>query len=337
MLYRFWLVLVIISLLSVHTQAQAPGSSSGRTFSTGNVHVRVVFENSRNAGPNLLVRLMKGSSTTPVESAFTSDMGEANFIMVPIGDYNVEVSGDGIDTVTSPTFEVDERKVAQSQYVTVRRVMDSGPRPLDSKSPLVSAADLSVPSQARKELDRGNEEMILKDYKKAQQHLEKAIAIAPRYVTAYNNLGVLYARMNDLSQEQKALEKAISIDARFLPALFNLGRLELQQRDYSKAEDLLGAAVSLDALDPVKLMFLANAELLNRHYQQAISHADQAHTASPTEHPSLVHYIAARAYQRENKLEEALAEFRVFLQEEPKGPRADHVREDIAHMTAPIQ
>jgi antitoxin component HigA of HigAB toxin-antitoxin module len=43
-----------------------------------------------------------------------------------------------------------------------------------------------------------------------------------------------------------------------------------------------------------------------------------------------VHYIAARSYQQENKQTEALAEFQTFLKEEPKGPRADHVRADVA-------
>ena len=59
--------------------------------------------------------------------------------------------------------------------------------------------------------------------------------------------------------------------------------------------------------------------------------------AAAQEHPSFVHYIAARAYQQENRQPEALAEFQRFLQEEPKGPRADHVRGDIAKIEANSQ
>jgi len=58
-----------------------------------------------------------------------------------------------------------------------------------------------------------------------------------------------------------------------------------------------------------------------------------------------VHYIAARAYQQQNQQQRALAEFQTFLLEEPKGPRADHVRADVAKIqsvnqearTGPVQ
>ena len=59
--------------------------------------------------------------------------------------------------------------------------------------------------------------------------------------------------------------------------------------------------------------------------------AQKAH-ALPNEHPSVVHYIAGKAYEQENRQGDALAEFQMFLKEEPNGPRADHVRSDIAKM-----
>ena len=57
------------------------------------------------------------------------------------------------------------------------------------------------------------------------------------------------------------------------------------------------------------------------------SNALQAHSTGQ-EHSSFVHYIAARAYQQQNQQQRALAEFKDFLKEEPKGPRADQVRAD---------
>ena len=78
-------------------------------------------------------------------------------------------------------------------------------------------------------------------------------------------------------------------------------------------------------------MLLADAEYMDHHFDAAIASADQAHAAS-VDHPSFVHYIAARAYQQENQQAKALVEFQTFLKEEPKGPRADHVRGDIARI-----
>ena len=88
--------------------------------------------------------------------------------------------------------------------------------------------------------------------------------------------------------------------------------------------------------NPESLLLLADSQYMNRHFDAAIATADKAHTSSH-EHASFVHYIAARAYQQENKQPQALAEFQLFLKEEPKGPRADHVRGDIAKIEQATQ
>jgi hypothetical protein len=46
----------------------------------------------------------------------------------------------------------------------------------------------------------------------------------------------------------------------------------------------------------------------------------------------VVHYIAARALEHENRLPDALAQLQIFLTEEPQGARADHVREEISQI-----
>jgi tetratricopeptide (TPR) repeat protein len=284
----------------------------------------------------LLVRLMQGSSGTAVGTTYTNDIGEADFAGVTVGDYHLEVSGDGIQPTTSDTFQVDDRKSSQAQYVVVRKLEDSGPKPVSAHSALVSATDLKVSPQARKELDKANEAMALQNWKKAKEHLDKALALEPTYATAYNNLAVLCSKTNDLAGEEQALKKALSLDDHFAPALLNYGKLSLRQKNFPQAETLLEREVSLDPDNPESLLLLADAEYMNRHFAAAITAADHAHSTS-NDHASFVHYIAARAYQQENRQKEALAEFQVFLKEEPKGPRADHVRGDIAKIEAALQ
>lgn len=328
---------ILISLLVSTGQAQLRGGfGQGASSNFGNVHIHVVMSNDRNAGPYLLVQLMEGSSSTMVATTYTNDLGEAQFLGVPVGDYHVEVSGDGIRATVSDTFEVDDRKVTQTQYVTVNKLDESGPRPLSAKSPMVSVADLNVPAKARKEVDKANEEMALHNWKKALEHLNKAVTLAPQYATAYNNLGVLYDKMNDIPREEEALKKAVSVDDHFAPALLNYGKLCLRQKDPVQAEALLRKATGSDPNDVEILMLLSYAEYMNRHFNDAISSALKAHS-SGHDHPSFVHYIAARAYQQQNQQQQALGEFQNFLKEEPKGPRADHVRSDIAKIQGTSQ
>jgi tetratricopeptide (TPR) repeat protein len=323
MRYQRWIAPLFITLSLSSAQAQQRGGMGSAL--TGSVHVHIVFQDERSAGPNLQVRLMEGSSSTPIATTYTNSNGQADFGGVRVGDYHVIVSGEGIQTTDSRPFEVDERKVTQAQYITVRRSEDSPPKADGSRSSMVSASELSVPAKARNELDKANEAMAHRDWKKALERLNKAISIDPRYAVAYNNLGVLYAQMNDDAHEQEALEKAISLDDHFAAAHVNLAKLCLRQKNFPKAETLLAKAVSVDPSNSESLMLLADAQFMDRHYDAAIASAREAH-ASATTHPAFVHYIAARAYDMENRREEALGELQVFLREEPTGPRADRAR-----------
>ncbi len=221
----------------------------------------------------------------------------------------------------------------------MRQVAETGPKPLSSHSTMVSASDLNVPQKARKEVDKANEAMAEQNWKKAQEHLEKALAIAPQYATAYNNLGVLYAKTNDIPHEEEALKKAIAADDHFAPAFVNYGKMCILQKNFPLAETLLQKAVTVEPGNVESLMLLADAEYMNRHFDAAIVSARQALFVRVAEHPIFLCslHIAARSYQQEGHQQEALAEFQVFLVEEPKGPRADHVRGDIAKIEANSQ
>jgi tetratricopeptide (TPR) repeat protein len=329
MRYQRWLVLTLLSPLAIPAHAQR--SAQGAGLSAGSVHVHVVYADDRRTGANLRVVLMQGSSGTPIATTFTNDNGKADFRSVAVGEYHVVVSGNGIETTTSEQFEVDARQVTQSEYVTVRKSQSSEGKTAASQPGTVSASELMVPEKARKQLDKANEAIARQDWNEAMKLLNEAIVIYPQYAMAYNNLGVVYARMNDAVREQQALEKAVSLDEHFAPACQNLVKVYLRQRAYSQAETLLGKSLSADPNNSQYLMLMADVQYMEGHYDAAISDAQKVHAlANP--HPSIVHYIAAKAYQQENRQEQALAEFQTFLKEEPTGPRADHVRSDMAKL-----
>lgn len=331
-----WLAPLVPFLLILTAHAQLHIGGSGNSSTSGSVRIHVLLQNGRNAGPYLQVRLFESGTSTVAGVTYTNDVGECAFSMIPVGSYHVEVSGDGIQTTQTDTFEVDNRKISQMQWVTVRRTEDSGPGPVSAHSGIVSATDLNVPGKARKELDKANEEMAMHNWKKSLEHLNKAVALAPGWATAYNNLGVLYAKTNDIPHEEEALKKAISLDSHFAPALVNYGKLCIRQKQFPQAEAALQKAVTVEPNDANTLLLLAYAEYMNRHFDAAIAAARQAH-ALGADHPSFVHYIAARSYQNEGHQQEALSEFETFLKEEPKGERADHVRGDIARIESAQQ
>ncbi len=328
-----WLAPIFFCLLLPLAQAQLGG---GAGLKTGSLHVHVVYADDRRAGANLLVRLMEGSSSTPAQTTYTNDIGKADFRNIPLGEYHVVVSGDGIQTTESALFEVDSRQVTQAQYVTVRRLQTAEEQTAAPNSGSVSASALNIPPKARKDLDKANEAMARQQWSKAAELLNKAISIYPQYAAAYNNLAIVYAHTNDPAREKEALEKAFSLDEHYVPACENLAKLYLREKDFSRAEAVLGKVLSVDPNNGLNLTLLADAQYMERQYGAAIATAQKVH-ALPGQHPSTIHYIAAMAYQQESRRQDALAEFQMFLKEEPTGPRADRVRSDLAKMQASAQ
>lgn len=292
----------------------------------GNIRVRLVYDNGRQCNIRAHVVLMTGSTTSPVADAYTDAECMVGFDDLAVGTYHISVTGEGIQDTDSGLFEVDNRKISQFVFITVK--------PKESETSgsaggtTVATVDLNIPKKAKKEFDKANESIARQDWNRARDELMRAVAIYPQYADAYNNLGVVYARLEDPTQEREALQKAISLNDHLASAYVNLGKMDIKAHNFPDAELELGKAANLTPADPQTLMLLANVELMNQHFEAAIEHCKKVH-ALPHDQQTLVHYIAARALEHQNRFADAIAEFHTFLQEEPQGPRADAVRKEL--------
>jgi Tfp pilus assembly protein PilF len=299
----------------------------GSQNQTGNIRVRIVFANGRRCNVRAHVVLMAGASTAPVADAYTDEECVVGFDSLAVGSYRMSVTGDGIEDKDSGLFDVDNRKVSQFVFITVK--------PKESETattgtdPIVASVDLNIPQKAKKELDKANELIARQDWNHAKDELMKALAIYPQYADAYNNLGVVYARLGDGAHEREVLQKAVSLNDHLASAFVNLGKMDIKERNFPAAETQLAKAANIIPNDAQTLMLLANVELLNQHFDAAIAHCNKVHSM-PHDSQTLVHYIAARAFEHENRLADAAVEFRTFLQEEPSGARADAVRKELS-------
>lgn len=315
----------------------------------GNLKVRITFTDGHPCTIKVRVQLMMSAGSTPVSESYTSDSGQTDFDNVEVGNYHLIVSGDGIEQTDSGMFEVDSRRGTQFQTVTVRRTEEVGKKG-SAGGPMVDVVDMNVPKAAVKQFDKASESIAREEWKKAIEQLNRAITLYPQYVKAYNNLGVVYGRMGDRASERTALQKAVSLNDHFAPAWVNLARMAIVDRNFPVAESLLDKAIALTPSDPQTLLILANVELLNLHYQQAIATCHKAHSLGQDAHSqnshsqaphsqdssqgshSLVHFIAARAYEHQSQIPDAIAELNTFLVEEPSGIRADAARKELSNL-----
>jgi len=191
----------------------------------------------------------------------------------------------------------------------------------------VSASDLAVPNRARKEFEKATELVRRQELQEAIKKLNNAIHLYPQYAVAYNNLAVIYGQLGDRVHENEALKKAISINPNFALGYVNLGRMEMKANNYSAAEPFLAKAAELNPADVNALVLLSYSEFMDKSFDAAIANSRKAHALQQSH--AFAHRVAARAFEQEKRGADAIAELETFLKEEPSGPRAAAVRQEI--------
>jgi Flp pilus assembly protein TadD len=321
------LLVLLTSLLVTGVYAQIGHDSFNRT---GSVRVHVTLGDGRACDIHANVSLVSTSGPRIADDLTNADC-DAYFVNVPAGSYHVAVSGTAIESSDSGRFEVDSRSRLDLD-VNVNHLGEANHnRVIAPSNSLVAAVDLKIPEGARKEVDKANLFAAKGNWQKALERLKKAIAICPLYAEAYNNLGVVYDHLGDRVRNREALQKAVSLNDHMAPAYVNLARITIVDRDFPQAEALLNKATAIDPTDPPTLVLLANVELLNKHYDQALAMCRRAHSTANGEH-ALVHYVAARIFEHENRPADALAELQVFLSEEKPGPRAEAALKEMVDL-----
>ncbi len=327
-----WLsLLLVLAAISAHAQIFAnPQNSSVCTL-----RVDVMFAAGGHAPSGVRVELLRGlANAAPAEVEMTNSSGSAEFPNLPPGDYRVEVSGPGIVTTKSEIIHIEDKRVFESQAVTVQRT--AGPNSATGKGAagnIVTVAELNVPKEASQELERGAAEMQHNNWKKAAEHFKRATSIYPQYASAFYNLSVAESRMEKPDAQRNALQSAVKINDSFVPALVSLAHLDVADHKPDQARLRLDKALTADPTNVEALALRVRVDFMLNQDQQAIADAQKVHNMPHTGYAT-VHYTAAASYQRLNQISQMLEQLRLFLQEDPQNPRADYVRKTIAELQA---
>jgi tetratricopeptide (TPR) repeat protein len=318
-------ILIFIVALSASAPLQAQ-RGQGRAVGA-DVQVHVTYENDRPAGQQIRLDLTNETGI-PITQTFTDSDGRAVFRVDSSGVYRVKASGLEIeDTVSDPIIVTE---TARSQIAYIRVKLKSQPNTVQSVSrsgtaPVTSAAQLRVPSDARKAFDKGLASWQKKDYEKAAAEFERAVALYPDYDTAYNNLGVMYAHLKQPDKAIAAFERSVQLNDKNADADRNLARMLMHQKNFARAEDLLKKSLSVQPLDPGSLTMLSIAEIENGKLDEALTDARKVHDL-PHDGYAVSHFIAGQALERKHQPQDAAAEYMVYLRESPNGPEVAQVK-----------
>jgi tetratricopeptide (TPR) repeat protein len=317
--------LLVLSLAALYLPAAAQFNDHPQRVQ---VLVRIFLDAMPQRAPSgVTVQVLDGFGSLELEG-HTDALGEAHFIILS-GDHKLRIFGRGVREYNAP-LQILSVETQKTENVIVRSNAEAGSTP-SASSETVPAQRLNIPAKAQQEFERGSNALGHKDWAEATKRFAAAVAIFPDYDLAYNGLGDAAMASGDLAAARSAFEKAISLNKNFAEAFRNLARVDFAEHKFEEADQQLLHSLDIDPLNARALTYAANAELLTHKYSDAIAHASKAHTLP---HAGLagVHIIAARAYEATNRPDDAVKQYRLYLDEEPQGRDAGAARDAIVRL-----
>jgi len=192
-----------------------------------------------------------------------------------------------------------------------------------------------VPKKARSNFEKGNEALNHRDYGKAKDLYESAIAEYPEFALAHHNLAVAELNLKDVEHARQEFKAAAKSDPQMTAAYQNLGVLEIQQQDPAAAVELLETANRLDPKDLKTLTLLAYCQAVTHDLNKAVLTARRVHDFREHQGYAYVHMIAGTALESLGKKDEAIKEYKQFMAEDPSDPRVAAAKQQLQNLQAP--
>ena len=117
--------------------------------------------------------------------------------------------------------------------------------------------------------NRAAESLVSNQLDDAYWWAREAVKQDPRFISAYNTLGVVYTRAGHAGAAVAVLEQALAIEPRNTRVLYNLARLQGQIGQPERAQELLRRLAALEPVPPFHYFEQGQAAMRNGDYRAA--------------------------------------------------------------------
>jgi len=189
----------------------------------------------------------------------------------------------------------------------------------------------NVPVPARELFGQALESARAGNHARAIEQLKSAIAQAPRFAAAYNELAVQYLKTGQPVQALDTLKEALRINPEDFTLRLNYGIALLNQKKFEAAETELRLATQNHNTDSTPHYYLGLTLMSERNFEGARSEFEGA-IKNGGEKLALAHKYLGGIYWRNKKYREAADELEKYLKLEPKVPDAAKIRDTIKEL-----
>ena len=272
------------------------------------------------------------SALTPFAVRTSADLGGSyKFKNLRPGTYSliiaVPFTGEMARTIEiGPSFADSKGKI------TLNVTFDLKP---DSTAKTVSAAELSIPNNAKTEFRKAQERLARHDTAGAIAHLKRAVELAPQFSVALNNLGTIAYQARQYEEAAGYFRQALEQEPDDYAPLVNLGGALLSAGKVQESLQYNLLAIKAKPEDALARSQLGQTYFFLGKLDMAEAELRKAKTLDPA-HFSYPQLLLAEIYARQQDPSSAARELEEFLKFHPDSDRAPRLRAVIQNLRGKV-
>lgn len=310
-----------------------PANAIGTRTSARNTVEGIVYEPTGQR-LNRRVKIRITGATGGTLFTWTDDNGAFAFRRIAGGSYQITVdAGEGMRAVENVDVLDAGPRSGGGYTVNVHIQLRHAGRSREAKPGVINAALADVPKAALELYQQALDAARAGDGKKAVEKLKGALKHHPRFMLAFNELGVQFMRLNQLPEAEAALRSAVGIAPEDHNPRFNLGLVLLRQRRFEQsAAELRLALKSKPSAAPAR-MHLGRALIGLGNFAEAEAEMRRAVELGGAEVNEAHRYLGA-IYIELADTPRAITSLEKYLALEPKAKDAESIRKILERLRA---
>ena len=261
--------------------------------------------------------------------ATTDERGKFVFSGVGSGVYTIVIDREKeYEPVSEQVDIVRNRSTVPETYFVSIRLRAVEEKKAKNGPAVINAANAGVPKPALDHYDKASKLAHEKDLKGAIKELKLAIDEYPAFVSAHNQLGVLYLRLNEVDHADDAFKAALKINPEAYEPMLNRGISLYRLGKFKDAETMFRNTLKVKADSAVSHYYLGRT--LNKLGRN--EDAEQAFLTclkmSPNDFQE-AHRLLAAIYLDRGALPRVVEELEAYLKVVPTAPDAENLRQVI--------
>src|SRR5262249_7333971 len=332
-LFRFFLFATTTAIflpVSVCGQRGMLGTDSGDPGTGGNFIIQgtVFLPSGHRVDRPIRVRLY--TPTRGAVTTMTDDNGVFSFRRLAPGSYSVVIDAEkDFETVNEPVNIVQAFRGGSSTENVILVQIRLKPKIATSAKPEVMNAGLAnVPKHAVEVFNQALELEQKGKPKDAIEKLKQAITEYPDFMLAFNEMGVQYLRLNELSKADEALRSALKISPEGAVPLMNHGIVLTHMGKFELAVIELQKALKQRDQSANGHFYLGQALANLGRFSEAEEHLTRA-LALGGDDVKDAHRFLGAIYLQRGERERGVAELETYLKLAPKAKDAEQVRQIV--------